>query len=92
MKTPRISLFVLTVAASGAAFAAPDCTKAPRAEWMSEAAMQKQITDAGYKIGKFKISGSCYEIYGRDPSGKRVEIYYNPVDGSVVKKRGGDDD
>ena len=39
----------------------------------------------GYEIRKFKEPGTCYEIYGKK-DGKDVEVYFNPVDGSVVKK------
>jgi hypothetical protein len=40
-----------------------------------------------FKIKKFKQLGSCYEIYGTNKEGKKVEIYYNPVDGSVVNEK-----
>jgi len=43
----------------------------------------------GYKINRFLTTGSCYEIYGKNKEGKNIEIYFNPVDGSVVKKRVG---
>ena len=43
--------------------------------------------EKGYKISKFKQPGSCYEIYGTDKDGKKVEIYYNPVDGSPMPKK-----
>ena len=37
---------------------------------------------------KFKTTkGNCYEIYGKDKAGQKVEIYYNPVDGSIVKEK-----
>ena len=73
---------------SMAAVAGPECTTAPADQWMSEAAMKQKIEAEGYSIAKFKkTSGNCYEIYGRDKLGKKVEIYFNPVDGSVVKEK-----
>jgi hypothetical protein len=48
---------------------------------------QKKIEAEGYKIRKFKQPGSCYEIYGTDKNGRDVEIYFNPVDGSIVKSK-----
>lgn len=42
---------------------------------------------SGYKIKKFKVtSGNCYEVYGWDKDGKKVEIYYNPITGEKVKE------
>ncbi|UGB37614.1 PepSY domain-containing protein [Frateuria soli] len=69
--------------------AAPKCTDAPRSSWMSEAAMKQKILDQGYAIDIFKVSGNCYEIYGKTREGKKVEIYFDPTDGRIVKQRGG---
>jgi hypothetical protein len=49
--------------------------------------MQKKAEGEGYKIRKFKQPGTCYEIYGTDKNGKDIEIYFNPVDGSVVHSK-----
>lgn len=87
----KVQYAIATIAlatVSMAAVAGPDCTSADKAEWMSEGAMKQQIEADGYSIDKFKTtSGNCYEIYGRDKDGKKVEIYFNPVDGSIVKER-----
>ncbi len=69
------------------AFAKKDCTDKPKDAWMSEADFKKKAESEGYKIKKFKQPGSCYEIYGTDKDGKKVEIYFNPVDGSIVKAK-----
>ena len=73
----------------GALLAAPKCTDAPRAQWMSEATMKQKVLDQGYAIDVFKVSGTCYEIYGKTREGKKVEIYFDPTDGRIVKQRGG---
>ena len=34
----------------------------------------------------FKITdGDCYELYGWNEEGKKVEIYYDPVTGDTLK-------
>lgn len=71
---------------SGAALADANCPKAPKDQWLSEAEMRKKATDLGYKADVFKVSGNCYEIYGKNKDGKDVEVYFNPVDGSIVKE------
>lgn len=69
------------------AYAKKDCTAEPKSKWMSEADFKKKVETEGYKISKFKQPGTCYEIYGTDKDGKKVEIYFNPVDGSIVKEK-----
>lgn len=80
-------LFLAAALLSATAFAAPQCTTAPQSEWMSEAAMKQKVLDQGYTIKVFKVTGSCYEIYGKDKNGKNVEIYFDPTDGHIVKQR-----
>lgn len=69
----------------GTAYAKKSCTTEPKEKWMTEEAFKKKVEEQGYKIRKFKQPGTCYEIYGTNKDGKNVEIYFNPVDGSVVK-------
>ncbi|MNL49985.1 hypothetical protein D3C87_1729640 [compost metagenome] len=82
----KVFVAALIVSSSSFAMAAADCPAAPKDKWMPEAKMKEMILSQGYKIKIFKVSGNCYEIYGWDKEGKKVEIYYNPVDGSVVKE------
>jgi hypothetical protein len=78
---------LLAFAFASQSFAEVNCTKEPAAKWKSQEAFQKELS-AKYTIKKFKVtSGNCYEIYGLDHDGKRVEIYFNPVDGSIVKQK-----
>jgi hypothetical protein len=73
-----------------AAFASANCKANPKAEWMSEADAKAKIAAQGYTIDKFKVDGNCYEIYGSNKEGKKVEIYYDaktlePVKSEVKK-------
>jgi hypothetical protein len=68
-----------------AAFAGANCKANPKGEWMSEADAKAKIVAQGYKIDKFKIDGNCYEIYGSDKDGKKVEIYFDTKTLDVVK-------
>ncbi|MDR3510638.1 MAG: PepSY domain-containing protein [Caulobacteraceae bacterium] len=70
---------------AGAAAAAPACTSQPKSQWLSEAQMKAKIAQMGYTIKVFQVSGSCYEIYGRAKDGKKAEVYFNPVNGSIVR-------
>jgi len=63
------------------------CTDQPKEMWMSKESFKAKVESEGYQIAKFKQPGSCYEIYGLSPQGKKVEIYFNPVDGSIVRQK-----
>ncbi len=78
----------LTLGAAGSAIASPKCTSEPQSKWLSEEVMKEKIAKMGYtKIRVFKKTQSgCYEIYGYTADGKKAEVYFNPVDGSVVEK------
>lgn len=77
--------FALT---ASVAFAGPKCTEQNKETWQKEEDFQKKLTAEGYKIKKFKVTtGQCYEIYGWNKEGKKVEIYFNPVSGEIVKQK-----
>ena len=62
-----------------------ECPSADRADWMPESHFRQQMKNQGVQITKFRITpGNCYEIYGFDVNGEKVEIYYNPVDATPV--------
>ena len=73
------------VSFTGAALAKADCKAYPKAEWMNEAEAKAKIEAQGYAIDKFKVSGNCYEIYGKNKEGKKVEIYYDAKTLAPVK-------
>ncbi|MCK9261240.1 MAG: PepSY domain-containing protein [Azoarcus sp.] len=69
------------------AFAGPTCNT-PEETWMKEADFKAKIEAQGYKIKTFKVSkGKCYEIYGYDKAGKKVEIYFNPVTAEPLESK-----
>lgn len=90
MKYLAIAPLLLAAALPWASvLAAPQCTTAPRSQWLSEATMKQKVLDQGYTIKVFQVTGNCYEIYGKDSAGKNVEIYFDPTDGHIVKQKGG---
>jgi len=82
----RIAIAVFVAAAlPTAAFASANCKANPKTEWMSEADAKARLVAQGYKIDKFKVDGNCYEIYGSNKDGKKVEIYFDTKTLEVVK-------
>jgi hypothetical protein len=87
MKIQFVVAAFLAFTTASAVYAGPDCTKDPKAKWQNEEAFKKNLETEGYKIKVFKVTkGNCYEIYGWDKAGKKVEIYFNPVDGKKIKE------
>lgn len=83
MKKSILAVFALAV--SSAAYAGADCTAHPPSEQIPEDKFQAQLQEQGYKIKKFKRAGNCYEIYGWNKEGKKVEIYFDTKTGEPVK-------
>ena len=81
----RSALLIMLAFASPAAFPAANCTKHPKSEWLPQAEAKKKLEAQGYKIRVFKVDGNCYEIYGRNKEGKKVEIYFDTKTLDVVK-------
>jgi hypothetical protein len=77
----------------GPALASADCPKAPKEQWLHVLDMQKKIVnDYGFAIKRFLTDGNCYEIYGwgLNEAGDefvQIEVYFNPVNGEIVKKK-----
>lgn len=69
------------------ALAKVECTTEDKAKWKNQDDFKKEL-EATYKIKVFKVTeGNCYEIYGWNKEGKKVEIYFNPVTGAKVKEK-----
>ena len=93
MNVPSIKLAAALAlsALSFGAFASTyngECTNQPQSKWMKTADVKAKISAQGYSVGKVKTGGSCYEVYAKDKNGKRVELFVNPVDASVVGRAG----
>jgi hypothetical protein len=52
---------------------------APQAKWKSRTALEAKLKKQGWQVRKSKVDGGCYEVYGTDPQGRRVEAYFHPV-------------
>lgn len=67
------------VAAQPAAATGKMTCDAPQKSWKSMDALQQRLTRQGWQVRKAKVDGGCYEVYGTDPQGRRVEAYFHPV-------------
>ena len=82
----RIILAIMLAGFASSAYASPQCTSESQDKWISKEDMRAKAEAAGHKIDVLKVTkGNCYEIYGRDSEGKRIEIYFNPITGDAVE-------
>lgn len=85
------ALFALLVLSflSAAATAGPKCTDEPESKWLSEQEMTRRFQEQGFRddVKKLHVSkGKCWEIYGHDKAGRKVEIYFHPITGAIVEQ------
>lgn len=78
MKTLLIATAALmSIAGSASAASKPSCNVA-KAEWQTEQALRDKLGASKWTIKNVKIDNGCYEVYGTDDKGKKVEIYFDP--------------
>lgn len=66
-------------AAVGPALASPRCDAGPKEQWQPREALQKKLTDAGWKeVDRIKVEDGCYEAKGKDDKGRKAEVYFDP--------------
>lgn len=81
----RVALGGLLLLGAAPLLADTDCARPDRSAWMPESQFREQMKRQGVQITKFRITpGHCYEIYGFDAAGRKLEIYYDPVDARPV--------
>ena len=70
----------LAIAAAGSASAqhAERCEPIPKDQWKPQAELERKLTDMGWKIRRIKIENGCYEVYGTDEKGGKVEVFFHP--------------
>ncbi|MBK4990622.1 PepSY domain-containing protein [Pseudomonas sp. S60] len=82
----NLCLFTAVLGITQVAQADTLCATAEKSTWKSESDFRRSIKQSGYRITKFRVTeGNCYEIYGFDTEGKRVELYFHPITFALVK-------
>jgi len=75
---------VFTLALGGAATAqvvdhdTVRCEAVPKEEMKPQMELQRKLSDEGWKVRQVKNFNGCYEVYGFDASGRRVEAFFHP--------------
>ncbi|WP_134682375.1 PepSY domain-containing protein [Paracoccus ravus] len=80
---------ILTVAVLTAAPAlAADRCDVDKAKWRPVEELKAELASKGWTVSNVKEEDGCYEVYGKDASGKRVEIFFDPA---TFEEKGSDD-
>ncbi len=87
---PIAAALTVAFAATPAAATGKMTCNAPQKQWKSMDRLQADLTKQGWQVRKAKVDGGCYEVYGTDPQGNRVEAYFHPVSFKklLVSRRG----
>ena len=77
---------ILSVALSATAFSAmaSDLCSVAEAEWRPQAELEAELTAKGWTISNVKTEDGCYEVYAKDETGKRVEVFFDPLSFEAV--------
>ena len=89
-KTLTILAFLATLPA-GAALADDDCF-VPMADWQPREAVAEFAIAQGWEVRRIKIDDGCYEIDGRDATGRAIEVKLHPGTLQIVEFEFEDDD
>ena len=55
------------------------CDSGPQEGWQPQGKLEKQLVDQKWQVRRIKVDGGCYEVYGINEKGERVEAYFHPV-------------
>jgi hypothetical protein len=80
MKALMLPIVAAAVVAAAPAYATgkAKCEAGPKESWQPQATLEQKLSSQGWKVQRVKVDGGCYEVYGLDEKGKRVEVYFHP--------------
>lgn len=79
MKPMIVALVLAFAASSAAAHGDVKCTSRPKSEWRPHTELQQKLVAEGWVIRRMEATAYCYEVYAKDPQGKRIEAFFDPV-------------
>jgi hypothetical protein len=82
----QLLIALLSLAAAGSAFAqhAEKCEPIPKEDWKPQAELERKLKNEGWTISRVKIENGCYEVYGKNAVGKKMETFFHPKTLEVV--------
>lgn len=68
----------LAAAGAGQATGLAKCDSGAKETWQPQEKLEKSLADKGWKVRRIKVDGGCYEVYGLNEKGEKVEAYFHP--------------
>ena len=69
---------ILGLAAALPALAEEKCD-VPQDQWRPVEELKSDLAAKGWTIRNVKTEDGCYEVYGTDEAGKKVEVFFDPL-------------
>ncbi|SHF43607.1 hypothetical protein SAMN05444273_10645 [Litoreibacter ascidiaceicola] len=83
---------LIGLGAAGVVLADDDDCRVPMANWQPREAVQKMAEAQGWTVRRIKTDDGCYEIKGRDATGREIEVKVDPATLAMVEFEYEDDD
>jgi hypothetical protein len=77
----KLAIVTACIAAASPAYATgkATCNSGPESGWQSQETLKQKLVTQGWSVTRIKVDGGCYEVYGINDKGQRVETYFHPV-------------
>ena len=85
MKVAAFAVLALAASAAGATGVAT-CDSGAKESWQSQEKLTAVLKDKGWQVRRIKVDGNCYEVYGMNEKGEKVEAYFHPRTFAPVPK------
>ena len=72
------AVLALAFAAGAQAHGSVKCEPVAKADRKPHTVLQKDLTDKGWRVRQVKNYNGCYEVYGFDDKGAKVEAFFDP--------------
>lgn len=82
-RVTRAAVAVAVLVMAALAAASPVCN-VTKEQWMSESDLRTVLKRQGYLVKTVRIENGCYEVYGLDPLGRRIQNYFDPATAKPV--------
>ncbi len=72
-----LSLAAVAAMVTAPAFAANTCSTAAASKFQPKTALESQLKTEGTTVRRIKTEKGCYEVYGINKAGKKVNLAFN---------------
>lgn len=82
---PTSTSLILTLALSAAPVMADTDCAVPMVDWQPRESIVRLAAEKGWDLRRIRIDDGCYEVIGRDGTGRLIEVKLDPATLAVVE-------